>query len=100
MINGKKIIIIGAGISGLTIAHKLMNTNNRVIIVEKNDEIGGLVTTYRTKKNGYPIEHSPRVFLENYHNKNLKGINNYSKYVNNINKLTKYMEKEKKILLI
>ena len=84
MINGKKIIIIGAGISGLTIAHKLMNTNNRVIIVEKSDEIGGLVTTYRTKKNGYPIEHSPRVFLENYYNlykilKEIPLINNNKK---------------------
>ncbi len=36
----KRIIIVGAGVSGLTAAIKVKNDNNEVIILEKNNEVG------------------------------------------------------------
>ncbi|WP_231490256.1 NAD(P)-binding protein [Pedobacter sp. Leaf170] len=41
-----KIAVIGAGISGLSIA-KMLNTNNEVVIFEKADEAGGLIKCKR-----------------------------------------------------
>ena len=36
----KKIVIVGAGVSGLTLAISLKNDNNEVIVLEKNSEAG------------------------------------------------------------
>jgi hypothetical protein len=43
------ICIIGGGISGLYTAYKLMNTNNKIIILEASNRFGGRVKTYTTK---------------------------------------------------
>lgn len=37
----KKIIIFGAGISGLTIAQELLDKGFKVILIEKDSVIGG-----------------------------------------------------------
>jgi 15-cis-phytoene desaturase len=63
------IIIIGAGVSGLTAAHELVKLNYRVSLIERNDDVGGIARTYqdeRTKR--CPIEYSWRAFGPYYQN--------------------------------
>lgn len=43
----KKVIIIGGGLSGLTIAHHLRNKNIPFLILEAQDNIGGRINTVR-----------------------------------------------------
>jgi len=59
---GKKVLILGAGISGLSLAWKLIEEGVNVEIVEsENPEIGGLASTVR---NGdYFLDHGPHFFL-------------------------------------
>ena len=86
----KNIVIFGAGVAGLTAAHALIKRGIKVSIHEKNDNIGGLVRTPRV--NGYPTEHTPRVFLPPYINfykiiKEIPLMNNKNKSVyDNLNK--------------
>ncbi len=49
------IIIIGAGLTGLTLAYYLRNTNFRFKIIEARDSIGGRIYT-KYKKEAAPIE--------------------------------------------
>ena len=54
--NSKKynVAIIGAGVSGLTIAYKLAKQGKKVIIIEKEKEIGGMLRSI--KREDYNIE--------------------------------------------
>lgn len=45
--NSRKIAIIGAGLSGLTVAYLLGKEGNRVTIFEKEKELGGLVSSFK-----------------------------------------------------
>ncbi len=63
----KRIIIIGAGISGLTVAHELINKGFEVEIYEKNTVIGGMAKSIRVKNN-VPTEHSWRGYAPFYYN--------------------------------
>jgi uncharacterized protein with NAD-binding domain and iron-sulfur cluster len=65
-----KVIICGAGIGGLTVAHELAKRKFDVTIYEKNDIIGGLARSKYHLKNGkkYPVEYSWRVYGTNYRN--------------------------------
>lgn len=49
------VLIIGAGLTGLTLAYLLRKLNIKVIILEANDTIGGRIKT-KYKKNLAPIE--------------------------------------------
>ena len=62
-----KVVIFGAGISGLTIAHELLNLNYDVSIYEKQNEIGGMARSERTL-DGMPTEHSWRGYAPFYEN--------------------------------
>lgn len=62
-----KIAIIGAGISGLTIAHELIKKGFIVDIYEKDSEVGGMAKSKRTKEN-IPTEHSWRGYGPFYYN--------------------------------
>ncbi|MEK6809685.1 MAG: FAD-dependent oxidoreductase [Nanoarchaeota archaeon] len=73
MANNKKkpkVIICGAGIGGLTVAHELSKRNFDVTVYERNDIVGGLArSSYHTEKNKkYPTEYSWRVYGNNYKN--------------------------------
>ncbi|MCM1174353.1 MAG: FAD-dependent oxidoreductase [Blautia sp.] len=46
----KKVVIVGAGIAGLTTGYKLINAGYDVTIVERDDAVGGLSRTYKDKK--------------------------------------------------
>jgi len=47
-------VIIGGGVAGLTAAYELAKRKERVIVVEKNKELGGLLSSFKTR--GAPIE--------------------------------------------
>jgi len=42
-----KILILGGGLTGLTAAHYLSQTNNKVIILEKGEKLGGLAGGFK-----------------------------------------------------
>lgn len=59
-------IIIGSGPTGLTLALYLAKLKKKVLIVEKENTIGGI---HRVKRhNGLFTEHGPRIYLDNYVN--------------------------------
>ncbi len=51
------IVIIGAGVTGLTLAHHLHKKNKSFIVLEKNDRPGGVVNT--REKDGFVYESGP-----------------------------------------
>lgn len=51
--NGKTVIIIGAGISGLTAAKKLKEKGFNLIVLEAQDKVGGRLRTNRTLAVGF-----------------------------------------------
>jgi len=57
----KKVIIVGAGMAGLTAASYLARENFDVLLLEKNDRIGGLVSTFEHK--GFSFDTGPRAFI-------------------------------------
>jgi len=42
-----KVIILGAGVSGLSAGFKLANNNKNVLIIEKDNQVGGLSKTIK-----------------------------------------------------
>ena len=61
------VIIFGAGIAGLTVAHELIKNNLKIAIVEKENIIGGMARTSRYPDN-MPTEHSWRGYGPFYSN--------------------------------
>ena len=43
----KKVIIVGAGISGLTAGKMLKDAGHEVVILESTNRVGGRIQTYR-----------------------------------------------------
>jgi len=58
-------IIVGGGLSGLTVAHKLRlyAPQHRFLLLEQNSTTGGVIRTHR--ENGYITEIGPHGFLDN-----------------------------------
>ena len=67
MTTKKNTIIVGAGLSGLTIAHKLAKSSadHNFIVLEKNNRAGGCIQS--NPDNGYITEIGPHGFLDNCH---------------------------------
>jgi len=59
--NNSKIAVVGAGITGLTAAYKLQNSNFDVTLFERKGEPGGSIKTVR--KSGWQIEYGPNTLL-------------------------------------
>ena len=57
----KKIVIVGAGMAGLTAAAYLARDNYTVLLFEKNDRTGGLVNTF--DYDGFFFDAGPRAFV-------------------------------------
>ena len=49
--NGKRVVVVGAGISGLAAADMLVDQGFDVTILEGSDRVGGRIVTYRFVKN-------------------------------------------------
>jgi len=62
-----KVVVIGAGISGLTVAHELIEKGFDVEVYEKSSVAGGMARSTRTEK-GIPSEHSWRAYAPFYYN--------------------------------
>lgn len=53
----KDIVVVGAGLTGLTTSFYLKKGNADFIVIEKNDKVGGVIQT--EKKDGYVLETGP-----------------------------------------
>jgi len=62
MRNNKKVIIIGAGISGLTTAYLLHKEGYNVTVLEKNNRVGGSIET--EAEGGFLFDRGPNSALE------------------------------------
>lgn len=62
-----KVVIVGSGISGLTVAHYLNEKGFDVEVYEKNNIAGGMARSLRDN-NGVPTEHSWRGYAPFYYN--------------------------------
>lgn len=51
-----KVAIIGGGITGLTVAYELVKQGKEVVLYEKDDQIGGLVRSYKKDDWSWPVE--------------------------------------------
>lgn len=58
---GKRVVIVGGGMAGLTAAAYLTKENFDVLLLEKNDKVGGLVSTF--KRDGFSFDAGPRAFV-------------------------------------
>ena len=52
-----RIIIIGAGLTGLTLAYYLKKAGKNILLIEKNDRPGGVIQT--KTENGFTYETGP-----------------------------------------
>ncbi|MGE5497581.1 MAG: protoporphyrinogen oxidase [Syntrophothermus sp.] len=59
---GKKIVVLGAGISGLAAAWWMSRDNMDVTVMEKNHDAGGAMIS--THENGYMVDYGPNSGLE------------------------------------
>jgi phytoene dehydrogenase-like protein len=57
----KTIVIVGAGMAGLTSAAYLSRENFNVLLLDKNDRTGGLVNTFES--DGFFFDSGPRAFI-------------------------------------
>lgn len=58
----KKIVVLGAGISGLAVAYLLKQKGYDVTVLEKKSEVGGYIET--SYENGFLFDHGPYSALE------------------------------------
>ncbi len=61
MKENKKIVIVGAGMAGLTAAAYLARDNYSVLLLEKNNRSGGLVSMF--VQDGFSFDTGPRAFV-------------------------------------
>lgn len=57
----KTVVIVGAGMAGLTAAAYLVKEGHRVLLLDKNDRVGGLVRTFDV--DGFAFDGGPRAFV-------------------------------------
>lgn len=57
----QKVVIVGAGMAGLTAGAYLSKEKYEVLLIEKNDRTGGLVSTFQYE--GFSFDTGPRAFV-------------------------------------
>ncbi|MEJ2486639.1 MAG: NAD(P)/FAD-dependent oxidoreductase [Anaerolineales bacterium] len=60
-IKNDKVVIVGAGMAGLTAAAYLSRENYDVLLLDKNDRCGGLLSTFES--GGFYFDSGPRAFV-------------------------------------
>ncbi len=102
----KRIVIVGAGMAGLTAAAYLSRENCNVLLLDKNDRTGGLLSTFESS--GFYFDSGPRAFINSgivkpmlkdlgihwdyLENKISIGIENQLFRVNSMDDLQKYQQ--------
>ena len=61
--NKKKVVVLGAGISGLTVAWRLHELGLQTDICEAQDFVGGLAATVRPEEGDYCLDFGPHFFI-------------------------------------
>jgi hypothetical protein len=61
------IVIIGAGPAGLALAHACSHMKKKILILDRENEIGGCHRVKRVKNNMF-TEHGPRIYLSSFLN--------------------------------
>ena len=56
----KNFVVVGGGVSGLTLARQLLEGGEKVSVIESTDSIGGLAQTRSV--NGIPLDYGPHLF--------------------------------------
>ncbi len=62
------VIIVGGGIAGLTCAVGLRNSGLRVVVIERDERLGGRAQNWTDKTTGDPVNIGPHIFLSEYPN--------------------------------
>jgi len=62
----KKILIVGAGLTGITLTERLASSGNKVLIVEKRNHIGGNCYDFKNKTGILVHKYGPHIFHTNY----------------------------------
>lgn len=58
------VVVVGAGLTGLTTAYRLSKAEKRVLVIEKNNRVGGQIHTF--EKEGYVYESGPNTGVISY----------------------------------
>jgi len=74
--NKKKVIIIGGGLAGLSLATELVDENFEVVVLEKKENLGGRASNTFDRKMEEPVPIGPHVFVTAY--------NNFRRFLNKI----------------
>ena len=61
-------IIVGGGIAGLNTALKLCDTKNKILLLERNPELGGRLQTFKDKDKGILYEEGGARFHKGHKN--------------------------------
>ena len=62
MQKNKKILIVGAGLSGITLAERFASIGSKVLIIEKRNHIGGNCYDFKNKTRILVHKYGPHYF--------------------------------------
>ena len=80
--NNKKVLVVGAGLAGTTIARVLAENNIKVEIIEKRNHVGGNVFDFINSHNERIHKYGPHILHCNKDDKALSFLSRFTEWVN------------------